>query len=379
MSLYTDLDVFLDNLSNKTSNTQLTKKDYFVKTTRGKVPLETYQMNKKISDKFITKFIEVVKANKDYLKRFYKLSLEVDENLIHFGKNVEPMDTKVINNNKLSKVKNVIRNMHMFGILRDTHSGIDNVHTYYVVMEDLFKHNIIDYKILSPSSRYYIENGRFGSVLSSLYFRASILNPYLVYSLNVNLLKGKKVFTPTLGWSSYAYGFSESGIEEYVGTDVIPSVCKKTDKFIKKYYPNVEKHIFCQPSEDLLKNTQFINAYSNHFDVVFFSPPYYRLELYEGKKQSTNRYKTYDEWLRKYWENTVKLCYKVLNKGGKMCYIVSGYGSETINEQYDLVKDMNEITQQYFTLKYNLPMYNKNVNVTKHKEPSERILVFYAN
>jgi hypothetical protein len=343
------------------------------------VPLETYQINKKISDEFIVKFIEVVKAHTDYLKRFYKLSLNVDENLIHFAKNTEPMDVKTINNNKLSKVKNVIRNMHMFGILRDTASGIDNVHTYYVVMEDLFKNNIIDYKLLSPSSRHYIENGRFGSVLSSLYFRASILNPYLIYSLNINLLKGKKIFTPTLGWSSYAYGFSESGIEEYVGTDVIPSVCKKTDKFIKKYYPNVEKNIFCQPSEDLLKNTQFISDYSNHFDVVFFSPPYYRLELYEGKNQSTTRYKTYDEWLSKYWENTVKLCYKVLNKGGKMCYIVSGYGSDTINEQYDLVKDMNEITKKYFTLKYNLPMFNKNVNVTKHKEPSERILVFYAN
>ena len=379
MSLYTDLDVFLKNFSNKNSKTQLTKKDYFVKTTRGKVPLETYQLNKKISDEFIVKFLEVIKAHIDYLKRFYKLSLNVDENLIHFGKNVEPMDIKELNNNKLSKVKNVIRNMHMFGILRDTHSGIDNVHTYYVVMEDLFKNNIIDYKILSPSSRHYIENGRFGSVLSSLYFRASILNPYLIYSLNINLLKGKRIFTPTLGWSSYAYGFSESGIEEYVGTDVIPSVCKKTDKFIKKYYPNVDKNIFCQPSEDLLKNTQFISHYSNHFDVVFFSPPYYRLELYEGKNQSTTRYKTYEEWLSKYWENTVKLCYKVLNKGGKMCYIVSGYGSDAVNEQYDLVKDMNEITKKYFTLKYNLPMFNKNVNVTKHKEPSERILVFYAN
>ena len=379
MSLYTDLDVFLKNLSNKNINTKLTKKDYFVKTTRGNVSLETYQINKKISDEFITKFIEVVKSQKDYLKRFYKLSLKVDENLIHFGKNVTPMDIKDLNNNNLSKIKNVIRNMHLFGILRDSHSGIENVNTYYDVMEDLFKNNIIDYKMLSPSSRHYIDNGRFGSVLSSLYFRASILNPYLIYSLNINLLKGKKVFTPTLGWSSYAYGFLESGIEEYVGTDVIPSVCKKTDKFIQKYYPNVVKNILCQPSEDLLINTQFITTYSNYFDVVFFSPPYYRLELYEGKNQSTNRYKTYEEWLRKYWENTVKLCYKVLYKGGKMCYIISGYGSDTVNEQYDLVKDLNDITKKYFTLKYNLPMYNKNVNVTKHKEPSERILVFYAN
>ena len=64
---------------------------------------------------------------------------------------------------------------------------------YYLVMEDLFKNSIIDYKILSQVL-VIIENGRFGDVLSSLYFRASILNPYLIYSLNINLLKGKRIF-----------------------------------------------------------------------------------------------------------------------------------------------------------------------------------------
>ena len=80
MSLYTELDVFLKNFSNKNRKTQLTKKDYFVKTTRGKVPLETYQINKKISDEFIVTFLEVVRAHTDYLKRFYKLSLNVVPN-----------------------------------------------------------------------------------------------------------------------------------------------------------------------------------------------------------------------------------------------------------------------------------------------------------
>ncbi len=380
MELYTDLDVFLNKFNKKPMNKQRTKDDFTVKTPKNKFPLTEYQTKKQISNEDIVLLLQTIHNRNDYLNRFYKLSLHVTERDIHFGSRLVPMEIKEINNNNESKIKNFIRNMHIDGILKDTKSGIDNVPTYFDVLDDLFNNNIVDYKILSPSSRHYIRNRRFGSVLSSLYFRASIMNPYLVYSLNQNLLKGTKVFTPTLGWSSYAYGFLETNsVTEYVGTDVIPSVCKKTDRFIGNYYPNVDRKIFCVPSEDLLTNTAFIKSYTNHFDLVFFSPPYYKLELYSGKKQSTNRYSNYQDWLKKYWESTIKLCKKVLMKGGRLCYIISSYGSTNVKGSYNLVDDMNAITQKYFTLKHNYPMYNKNVNVTNHKEPSERILVFYAD
>ena len=98
--------------------------------------------------------------------------------------------------------------------------------------------------------------------------------------------------------------------------------------------------------------------------------------MYEGGKQSTEKYKSYAEWLEKYWEKTMILCHEVLQPGGKLCYILSGYGSENTKEQYDLVTDMNIIAKKHFTLKNIQPMYNKNVNNTKHKEPAEKIMVF---
>ena len=126
----------------------------------------------------------------------------------------------------------------------------------------------------------------------------------------------------------------------------------------------------------MARTPAFLKKYKQHFDVVFFSPPYYKLEIYDSANQSTELYTTYEDWLKKYWEKTIQLCHYVLEPGGRLCYILSGYGSENTTETYDLIKDMNSITKQYFKLKSSQPMYNKNVHVTTHKLPSEKIMIF---
>jgi hypothetical protein len=282
------------------------------------------------------------------------------------------MKANEMNNNSLSQYKNVIRNMFYKEILKNTKSGISGVPTYLDVLEDLYKNYIIDYKILTPSSIHYMKEGRIGSVFSSLYFRASIMNPYLVNSLNKSVFRAKRVFTPTLGWCSYFYGFAESGITHYVGIDIIPSVCKKAEK-MAEMYPQIKTEIICSPSEKV--NPSNITG-KGKFDLVFFSPPYFKLELYEGKMQSTTQYPDYETWLIEYWEKTVELCHKVLEKGGHMCYILSGYGSENTKEHYDLITDMNAITKKYFKYRKTLNMMNKNVHVTEHRETAEKIIIF---
>ena len=101
---------------------------------------------------------------------------------------------------------------------------------------------------------------------------------------------------------------------------------------------------------------------------MFFSPPYYRLELYDSDNQSTHKYKSYESWLINYWEKTVNLCAQVLQDNGKMCYILSGYGSHNTQSFIDLITDMNNITKKYFTYLKTLNMQNKNVHVTNHRE-----------
>ena len=345
-----------------------------VRTSAGLVPLKEYMIRRNIDKEKIQLLFENIKNRNEYLTRFYNLSLKVQPEFLHIHD--APMKNKHMNNNESINYKNIIRNMHYKGILKDTQSGIEGVPTYIDVIRDLYLHSIIDYKILTPSALHYIKEGRLGSVFSSFYFRASIMNPYLVYSLNKSLLRGTRIFTPTLGWTSYCYGFLECPeVLEYVGTDVIVDVCKKTQDFAQSYSGKTTK-IFCEPSENLAKSALFRKKYREHFDVVFFSPPYYRLELYKGENQSTEKYKTYEQWLAGYWEETIKLCHHVLEKGGRLCYILSGYGSDNTKEKYDLLSDMNAITKKHFRFHSEQPMKNKDVHSTNHKETAEKIMLF---
>ena len=347
-------------------------KEAKVKSGQKSVSLEAYQIARKISTTDLHIIYHHIVNRNEYLARFYQTSLAIHPLQI----TEEPMPKSNLNNNSKVTYKNVIRNLHFRNILQETHSGWAGLPSYIDVLLDLYKRDTIDYKILTPSALHYIKAGRIGSVFSSFYFRASILNPYLVFSLNHAVLKGSRIFTPTLGWSSYAYGFAECPeVTEYVGCDVIPDVCQKTADLLDSY-PHIKKSFYCQPSESLLKNNSFMTKYKNHFDVVFFSPPYYELELYPGEYQSTTVYKTYDDWLKEYWLNTMKVCKHILKSGGKLCYILSSGGGP--HTAVDILKDMNDIARTMFSLKATIPMYNKNVHVTagSHRETSEKIMVF---
>jgi hypothetical protein len=335
--------------------------------------LREYRLKHDIDLEDIKLLFYHIQHKNEYLTRFYNTSLRVPETL---KIDEIPMKNKHMNNNELVVYKNLIRNLFHLDILKNTQSGMENVPSFMNVILDFYTKNIIDYKILTPSALFYMKNGRLGSVFSSFYFRASIMNPYLVFSLNKTKFKGKRIFTPTLGWCSYFHGFAESGVVEYVGIDVIPSVCHTATEFAQQYYPHIKTHIVCSPSEKVFTDKKFTKKYKEHFDVVFFSPPYFKLEMYPGAEQSTEKYPDYKTWLEKYWEKTIQLCEWVLVPGGTMCYILSDYGSEKSREKYSLLDDMNTITRRYFELKEIQPMANKNVHSTDHRETAEKIMIF---
>lgn len=349
-----------------------------VKMVKNIIPLKIY-LNRKniILEEDIIKNIEPlfnhIKNREKYLTLFYNRSLNVKD----------VIDDEKINNEKLNNnsiLKNKIRSLFIKEILTDTKSGFDNKPSFMDVLFDLYQYpdSIIDYKLITPSAIYYTKNERIGSIFSSFYFRASIMSPVLVHNIRIKYFPNiKTLLTPTLGWCSYLMGFSllkSERLKHYVGIDIIDSVCYHAKNTILGNFPPEKVDIYNCQSEKIIDNyNDFYTIYNNYFDVIFFSPPYYKMELYNGERQSTTQYKTYDDWLYNYWVKTIKMCKKVIKKGGIMSYIVSPF------DKYDLPNDLLNITNKYFILKEIIPIYNKNINSTKHRSPNDNLYIYNVN
>jgi len=372
---YITLSEFLLFFSNKkpTSITEYIN-NARVKVANNLTPLKKYideHTDKKTGIRDIQPLYNHIINREQYLTRFYNTSLRVVEIP------PQPQLASALNNNSQPQMKNRIRNIFLKEILCDTKSGLANIPTFLDVLFDLYQYpdSIIDYKLITPSAIEYAKNGRIGSVFSSFYFRASIMNPALVHNVRIHFFpNAKRVLTPTMGWGSYLDGFSHMArLDHYVGIDVIDSVCSKSQTSLIDCRP-CEIDIYKCPSEMIaIRHPEFVCKYKDYFDAVFFSPPYYKMELYESPDQSTTNYKSYDEWLSKYWEKTVELCKICINPhGGIFSYIVSPF------DNYNLPADLQKIAIKYFRLLHVVPIYNKNVNSTKHREPDDRLFVFVS-
>lgn len=330
------------------------------------IPLKKAVKEKNMSPTEIRALYKVFVTDKQqYLINFYNRSLKPHAlDITEFS----------FNNDTNTKYKNIIRNIYLKEILLNTKTIQPNTRSFMEVILELFKDRIIDYKLITPSSLSLINQHKLSNVLSGFYFRSSIMNPTIPYSISIHLHNSFKVFTPTLGWSSYLLGMlSNPLLKEYVGVDVINKVCSTTRTIANKN--NLTNDIRCVPSEDLWNDSVFLRKYKKYFDFIFFSPPYYQLELYPGVKQSTNRYKTYNDWLEGYWRQTMKLCQHVLKKNKYMFFIISGYNHK--NNYVDLETDLNRICkEEKFRYIKKIPMKGNNIGFTSHREANEIIFVY---
>lgn len=268
--------------------------------------------------------------------------------------------------NKDRKQKNMIKNINFDELYFNTTQGIKSpLPNYYNVLKDIYSKKLLDHRLCCRSGLDLMQKF-VSSLLSGFYFRASVYNPVMLYWIFENVIKPKKLLTPTLGWCSYLVGALEyEQLEKYVGIDVIPSVCSNARKIGGK-----KTTIYCKPSESLIPI--FKKKYSNYFDSVFFSPPFFTLEQYGGKEQSTKKYPEKELWLNEYWKKTCELCFNSLQKNGKFTYIISNF-----DQHKDLKRKMLRIAQEFFGKKYD--SYRICVNkadFVKHSGNFETLFVF---
>lgn len=301
--------------------------------------------------------------------------------------------------------RKIIRNLHYLGILHETRvtNTCKSKVSFWETFTNAYNQLRLEDRFFAPSSigLFLRQKGKGNAVnYNNFYYlfqqyqpKASILNPYTMNWVLKNLFVGKRLLTPVLSWSSYLCAFMHSDWETYVGVDVMPSVCEKT-QFLFDYYQKTLKStlpakeqallsrktldLYCQPSESLLHDKKFMTRYTGYFDAVLMCPPYYNMEVYAEGQQSIKLYSTYQQWLTGYWEATVEVCYHVLAKGGRFGVIVNDYVSLK-KEEYPLIRDLNLIALKYFQLIGVYSLANRVSPLRMNKKGRTEMLFIYQS
>jgi hypothetical protein len=122
----------------------------------------------------------------------------------------------------------------------------------------------------------------------------------------------KIILDMSSGWGDRLVG--SCGLE-YHGFDPNSKLTDKYKYIINLY--NLNAKIECCPFEDS-------NLQNNYYDIMFSSPPYFDRESYsQEENQSSNRYKTIDEWLNKFLFVSIDKTYNALKKGGILAINIS--------------------------------------------------------
>tara|TARA_R110002096_G_scaffold289955_1_gene484223 strand:- start:381 stop:1427 length:1047 start_codon:yes stop_codon:yes gene_type:complete len=138
----------------------------------------------------------------------------------------------------------------------------------------------------------------------------------------------------------------------YFGTDpnseLVPQLQSMGDDFKNITGCGNSVDIRCIGSENL------VTDWVNKIGLAFSSPPYFDLEYYNIGEQSINN-NNYQEWLGKYWENTVNNIDKYLINGGYFILNMKNIKKHnTLDDMCDIIKNKG------FTFVENLEL--KNIN-----------------
>ena len=309
----------------------------------------------------------------DFCKRCYQVFVEAPEMFLQNWYDLHIKQTArqnisgitscesngIIDGSKKVEYGRIVKNLFWEDVYSTYTTNSMGLPTTYEVLKKSVEYPFIYRMWKQPSSQKFVVkdkqfNSRLFNILRGTSSKASIFNPNTAAYIINNILKSKKLLTPCLGWGSYLIGSFSANVKHYVGIDVIPSVVDKCKLLSEDYCSNpfddsdFKYNFYCCPSEQIAKRHNFIETYKEYFDSVFFSPPYFDLEVYEGGEQSIESFPNYQDWLKGYWEETVKMCHSVMAKDGIFSFvIVPQYQSK--KETIYIGKDLSTIAKKYFT------------------------------
>ena len=173
------------------------------------------------------------------------------------------------------------------------------------------------------SSMYYKENPR--AALALRKYIASQFRPSAAKAI-YELFGAKKIYDFCGGWGDRLSGALASDCELYYCRDVNPLVFSGYALQQQTYKTKVKTYFEYRGSE-------IDCPIENYFDLAFTSPPYFKVEKYQGDLQSHRQFKKIDDWLNGFLYPAITNAWKSLNEKGILAVNISDcYANHTYNK-----------------------------------------------
>jgi len=170
----------------------------------------------------------------------------------------------------------------------------------------------------------------------------------------------KNVLDFSAGWGDRLAGFYASlNTELYVGLDPRvenhPIYHKQAQYYDKSLtmFENEKKAVFHDsPAEDF-----DYSEYTDTFDIVFTSPPYFNVERYSyDDTQSWVRYKSIGDWNKDFLHKAIEKMWPTIRSGGKLCVNISDVNASSKGQSskgwQQICDPMNDFIQTFPDSKY---------------------------
>ena len=138
------------------------------------------------------------------------------------------------------------------------------------------------------------------------------------------------------GWGDRLIGAMAYGCE-YTGVD--PSECmqSKYKDMIRFFKPKEQNRYVVHQ-----KGFEKFKVKKNYYDLVFTSPPFFDLEIYENvSSQSIKQFNTLEKWKKNFLFPSIRKSHKALKKGGHLALWISDYIKD--GKKYYYVRDMKKV------------------------------------
>lgn len=159
----------------------------------------------------------------------------------------------------------------------------------------------------------------------------------------VQYFRATRVLDPCTGWGGRMLGTLAAGTTTtYTGCEPDPNTAKGLMDILNDPAIPTETsdraEIYENPVEEALPTLQTLPK----FDLLLTSPPYFNLELYTAGTQSTNTWKTWEEWVAKWLKPTILGCLDCLTIQGTSCWSVKNFKTDKAYPLADVVKQIHK-------------------------------------